>query len=154
MRGINKVIIVGAMGADPEVRYTGSGAAVASLRVATSETWTDKATGQPTERTEWHSVTIWGKLAEIAGKYLRKGSKVYLEGKLQTEKWQDKQTGEDRYTTKIVADTMQMLGDSRNGPAAPEDEAQAAPRGRNSYADAKSGKAPMPPADFDDDIPF
>ena len=153
MKGINKAIIVGTLGRDPEVRYAASGSAICNLSVATSESWKDKNTGEKIEQTEWHKVVIYGKLAEIAGEYLRKGSKVYLEGKLQTEKWQDKQTGEDRYTTKIVADTMQMLGDSRNGPAAPEDEAQAAPRGRNSYADAKSGKAPMPPADFDD-IPF
>ncbi|MCY4471779.1 MAG: single-stranded DNA-binding protein, partial [Kistimonas sp.] len=110
-RGINKVILVGNLGADPEVRYTASGAPIANLRIATSEAWRDKQTGQQQERTEWHRVVIFNKLAEIAGQYLRKGSKVYLEGKLQTRKWQDQQ-GQDRYSTEIVIDVagqMQML---------------------------------------------
>lgn len=110
-RGINKVILVGNLGADPEVRYAASGAPIANLRVATSESWRDKQTGQQQERTEWHRVVIFNKLAEIAGQYLRKGSKVYLEGKLQTRKWQDQQ-GQDRYSTEIVIDVagqMQML---------------------------------------------
>ncbi|MCL6417194.1 single-stranded DNA-binding protein [Aestuariirhabdus sp. Z084] len=111
MRGVNKVIIVGNLGADPEVRYMPNGNAVANLSVATSEQWKDKNTGQPQEKTEWHRVVMFGKLAEISGQYLRKGSKVYLEGKLQTRKWQDQQ-GQDRYTTEVVVDIngqMQML---------------------------------------------
>lgn len=111
MRGVNKVILVGTMGSDPEVRYTTSGDAVASLSVATSESWTDKSTGQRQERTEWHRVTLYRRLAEIAGEYLKKGSKVYFEGSLRTRKWQDKNTGQDRYTTEIIGNDMQMLGD-------------------------------------------
>lgn len=119
MRGVNKVILVGTLGRDPEVRYTTNGNAIANLSVATSEQWTDKQTQERQERTEWHRVVIFGKLAEIAGQYLRKGSQVYLEGKLQTRKWQD-QSGQDRYSTEIVLDVngqMQMLGgrnDNRN----------------------------------------
>ena len=114
--GVNKVILIGNLGKDPEVRYMPSGNAVANLRLATSESWRDKTTGEPQERTEWHRVSIFGKLAEIAGQYLRKGSKVYIEGKLRTRKWQG-QDGQDRYTTEIVVDingSMQML-DSRGG---------------------------------------
>jgi single-strand DNA-binding protein len=107
-RGINKVIIVGNLGADPEVRYSPSGGAVANLRVATSEKWKDKQTGEMQERTEWHKVVLYNNLGEIAGKYLRKGSKVYIEGSLRTNKWQDK-SGADRYTTEIIANEMQML---------------------------------------------
>jgi single-strand DNA-binding protein len=112
MRGVNKVILVGTLGRDPEVRYTPNGNAIANLSIATSEQWTDKQTQERQERTEWHRVVIFGKLAEIAGQYLRKGSQVYLEGKLQTRKWQD-QSGQDRYSTEIVLDVngqMQMLG--------------------------------------------
>lgn len=112
-RGVNKVIIVGNLGQDPEVRYMDNGGAVANLSVATSETWRDKNTGEPREKTEWHRVVMFGKLAEVAGEYLRKGSQVYLEGQLQTRKWQDQQ-GQDRYTTEIVVQgfngVMQMLG--------------------------------------------
>ncbi|MCW8927704.1 MAG: single-stranded DNA-binding protein, partial [Gammaproteobacteria bacterium] len=108
-RGVNKVILVGNLGQDPEVRYTASGAAVANISVATSEQWTDKQSGQKQERTEWHRVVLFGRLGEIAGEYLKKGSQVYLEGKLQTRKWQD-QNGQDRYSTEIVANEMQMLG--------------------------------------------
>ncbi len=119
-RGVNKVILIGNLGADPEVRYTPNGSAVTNLSVATSESWKDRQTGQPQEKTEWHRVVIFGKLAEIAGQYLRKGSKVYLEGKLQTRKWQDQQ-GQERYTTEIVVDgfsgQMQML-DAREGAGA------------------------------------
>lgn len=110
-RGVNKVIIVGNLGQDPETRYTPSGSAVSNISVATSEVWKDKQTGQPQERTEWHRVVFFNRLAEIAGEYLRKGSKVYIEGSLRTRKWQDQQ-GQDRYTTEIVANEMQML-DSR-----------------------------------------
>lgn len=112
-RGINKVILVGNLGADPETRYTASGSAVANIRVATSESWRDKQTGENQERTEWHRVVFFSRLAEIAGEYLRKGSQVYIEGSLRTRKWQD-QSGQDRYTTEIVANEMQMLG-SRGG---------------------------------------
>ena len=114
MRGVNKVILVGTLGRDPEMNYANNGNAIATLSVATSEQWTDKATGQKQEKTEWHRVVIFGKLAEIAGQYLNKGSQVYLEGKLQTRKWQDQNTGQDRYSTEVVLSgfdsKMQMLG--------------------------------------------
>ena len=113
-RGVNKVIIVGNMGADPEMRYTASGAAVANLNVATSEEWKDKQAGEKKEKTEWHRVVMFGKLAEIAGEYVKKGQQIYLEGKLQTRKWQG-QDGQDRYTTEIVANEMQMLGGKPQG---------------------------------------
>lgn len=112
-RGINKVILIGNLGADPETRYMPSGGAVTNINVATSETWKDKQTGQPQERTEWHRCVFFNRLAEIAGEYLKKGSKVYIEGSLRTRKWQG-QDGQDRYTTEIVANEMQML-DSRGG---------------------------------------
>ena len=118
-RGINKVILVGNLGNDPEIRYTPSGSAIANLSIATSESWKDRNTGEPREKTEWHRVVIFGKLAEIAGEYLRKGSQVYLEGKLQTRKWQDQQ-GQDRYSTEVVIDiggVMQMLGGRTGGEA-------------------------------------
>ncbi|MFV8784148.1 single-stranded DNA-binding protein [Microbulbifer sp. SA54] len=108
-RGVNKVILIGNLGGDPETRYLPSGGAVTNVTLATSETWKDKQTGQQQERTEWHRVVFFNRLAEIAGEYLRKGSKVYLEGSLRTRKWQDKQSGQDRYTTEIVASEMQML---------------------------------------------
>ncbi len=117
-RGINKVILVGNLGNDPEMRYTPNGSAIASLSIATSEQWKDRNTGEPREKTEWHRVVIFGKLAEIAGEYLRKGSQVYLEGKLQTRKWQDNQ-GQDKYSTEVVIDqaggVMQMLGGGSGG---------------------------------------
>jgi len=112
-RGINKVILVGNLGNDPDMKYTAGGAAIARISVATKEVWKDKQTGENQERTEWHRVVFFGRLAEIAGEYLRKGSQVYLEGRLQTNKWQD-QNGQDRYTTEIIANEMQMLG-SRSG---------------------------------------
>ncbi|MGB5835394.1 MAG: single-stranded DNA-binding protein, partial [Thiohalocapsa sp.] len=115
--GVNKVILIGNLGVDPEVRYMPSGSAVANIRIATSETWKDKTTGEPQERTEWHRIAMFGKLGEIAGQYLRKGSKVYIEGRLRTRKWQG-QDGQDRYTTEIVADQMQML-DGRGQGGAP-----------------------------------
>lgn len=117
-RGVNKVILIGNLGGDPDVRFTPNGSAVANLNVATSESWTDKSTGQRQDRTEWHRVVVFGKLAEICQQYLRKGSKVYLEGKLQTRKWQDQQ-GQDRYTTEVVVDgfggQMQMLDNRQDG---------------------------------------
>jgi single-strand DNA-binding protein len=109
MAGVNKVIIVGNLGKDPEVRFMPNGGAVANLAVATSETWKDKQTGEQKERTEWHNIVMYQRLAEIAGEYLKKGSKVYLEGSLQTSKWTDKQTGQDRYKTEIKANELQML---------------------------------------------
>lgn len=127
-KGINKAIIVGTLGQDPEIRYTSNGAAIANLSVATNEEWKDKNTGEKQERTEWHRVSIFGKLAEICGKYLHKGSQVYLEGRIQTRKWQDK-NGADRYTTEIVAHEMQMLGskgDSQQVQQRPQSQPQQA----------------------------
>lgn len=149
-RGINKVIIVGNLGNDPETRYMPSGGAVTNLSIATSESWKDKQTGEQKDRTEWHKVVMFQRLAEIAAEYLRKGSQVYIEGKLQTRKWQDKD-GQDRYTTEIVASEMQMLG-GRGGSAG------AAGGGRSeSMRDDGPPSSPPPQGssdDFDDDIPF
>ena len=145
-RGINKVILIGNLGQDPETRYMPSGGAVTNLRLATNESWKDKATGEQKERTEWHSVAMFGRLAEIAAEYLRKGSQVYVEGRLQTRKWQDKD-GNDRYTTEVVANEMQMLG-GRPGGGAPA---------QSSSSSAPSSMPEGPPGgggDFDDDIPF
>jgi single-strand DNA-binding protein len=150
-RGINKVILVGNLGKDPEVRYMANGQAVANVTIATSESWKDKNTGEQQEKTEWHRVVFFRRLAEIAGEYLKKGSKIYVEGKLQTRKWQDNQ-GQDRYTTEIIANEMQML-DSRGSAGAAA--------GSNNF----SSSAPPPveesnapqmatAGDFDDDIPF
>jgi single-strand DNA-binding protein len=124
-RGVNRVILVGNLGQDPETRYLPSGGAVTNISVATSEEWKDKNTGQKQSRKEWHRVTFFNKLAEIAGEYLKKGSMIYVEGKLQTRKWQDEKTGQDRYVTEIVGNEMQMLG-GRNGeqPAASQAESQ------------------------------
>jgi len=122
MSGINKAIILGNLGKDPEVRYTQSGSAVASFSIATSETWKDKNTGDKQEKTEWHNITAFGKLAEIIGQYLHKGSKVYIEGKLQTDKYTDS-NGVEKYSTKIIANQMQML-DSRDSQQAPQQNAQ------------------------------
>ena len=140
-RGINKVILIGNLGQDPESRTMPSGSMVTNLRVATAEQWKDKQTGERQERTEWHSVAMFGRLAEIAAEYLRKGSQVYIEGRLQTRKWQDKQ-GNDRYTTEVVANEMQMLGG--RGGSAPMAEP---PRQSES-------PAPVGGNDFDDEIPF
>ena len=126
-RGINKVILVGTCGKDPETRYMPSGGAVTSISVATNEEWKDKKTGEKQERTEWHNITFFNRLGEIAGEYLKKGQQVYIEGKLQTEKWQDK-SGNDRYTTKIIANEMQMLGGrSGDGGSAPQPQSQPQP---------------------------
>ncbi|MCD6056105.1 MAG: single-stranded DNA-binding protein [Gammaproteobacteria bacterium] len=149
-RGINKVILVGNLGADPEVRYMPSGDAVASLSVATSESWKDKATGEAQERTEWHRVVLFKRLGEIAGEYLRKGSKVYIEGKLRTRKWQD-QSGQDRYTTEIVADQMQMLDSRTAGPGA--SNISSAPGSAKPH-DLSETAVPAGDDGFDDDIPF
>jgi single-strand DNA-binding protein len=153
MASVNKVIIVGNLGKDPEVRYMPNGEAVANITVATTDTWKDKATGERREATEWHRVAFYRKLAEIAGQYLKKGSQVYIEGALKTRKWQDKE-GHDRYTTEIIADTMQMLG-RREGSGSPDYEPRSAGGGRPA-AGEKSAPQPVGGAmnDFEDDIPF
>lgn len=154
-RGVNKVILVGNLGADPDVKHLPSGAVVTTLSLATSESWTDKATGEKKERTEWHRVKLWGKLGEIAGEYLRKGRQVYIEGSLRTEKYTG-QDGSDRYTTDIIASEMQMLGGADRQGERQERAPAPAAGAPNSYARAKAGAAPtVPPAgDFNDDIPF
>ncbi len=154
-RGVNKVILIGNLGADPEVRYMPSGGAVANVRLATTDSWKDRQSGEQQERTEWHRVVFFGRLGEIAGEYLRKGSKVFVEGRLQTRKWQG-QDGQDRYSTEIVASDMQML-DSRGGAGAfPADSAQAS--ASESWQQPPKSKpqpaATAPVSDFDDDIPF
>ncbi len=149
-RGINKAIIVGHLGRDPEVRYSANGSAIANVSVATTEAWKDKNTGEKQERTEWHRVVFFGRLAEIAGEYLKKGSQVYVEGRIQTRKWEDKD-GNDRYTTEIVANEMQMLG-GRSGMGAPADDYSQAPP--KEPAAASGGGSSSGGADFDDDIPF
>ena len=150
-RGINKVILVGNLGSDPETRYMPSGGAVTNLSIATSESWKDKQTGEQKDRTEWHKVAMFGRLAEIAAEYLRKGSQCYIEGKLRTRKWQDRD-GNDRWTTEIIADEMQMLGGrGGGGGAAP----YSGGGGSSSNQPPSGGGGNAPPADdFDDDIPF
>ncbi|NIH33092.1 single-stranded DNA-binding protein [Hafnia paralvei] len=173
-KGVNKVILVGHLGQEPEVRYMPNGGAVANLSLATSETWRDKQTGEQKEKTEWHRVVVFGKLAEIAGEYLQKGSQIYIEGALQTRKWTDTQ-GIERYTTEIIVNvggTMQMLGNRReaNPTPAPQTSGQpqqqaAAPaakkdgKGKKSKAAAQPEPQPpqtgeFPPMDYDDSIPF
>jgi len=152
-RGVNKVILVGNLGKDPEVRYSPNGQAVANVTIATSESWKDKTSGEKQERTEWHRIVFFGRLAEIAGEYLKKGAQIYIEGRLQTRKWQDKD-GHDRYTTEIVANEMQMLG-SRSGAGMPSEPAmESAPAGASASAGARAGAKASVGADFDDDIPF
>ncbi|WP_410497795.1 single-stranded DNA-binding protein [Chitinibacter sp. S2-10] len=171
MASLNKVLLIGNLGKDPESRFLPSGGAVCNFSIATTESWKDKNTGAKQEKTEWHNITMYGRLAEIAGEYLKKGSQVYIEGKLQTRKWQDKQTGADRYTTEIIADEMKMLGGRAGGgmgggsqggqgggyggddfnqeysaPQAPRQAPQAAPQ--QAARPAKSFD------DFEDDIPF
>jgi len=150
-RGINKVILVGHLGRDPEVRYSPNGAAIANITVATSEGWKDKQTGEQQERTEWHRVVFFSRLAEIAGEYLRKGSQVYIEGRLQTRKWQDKE-GQDRYTTEIVANEMQMLGG--RGGSAGQSSSSSSQFDQSEPASAPNKSAAKDFDDFDDDIPF
>lgn len=147
-RGVNKVILIGNLGADPEVRFMPSGGAVANLRIATSESWKDKQTGEQHERTEWHTVVLFNRLGEIAGEYLKKGSKVFIEGSLRTRKWQDK-TGQDRYTTEIVGAEMQML-DSKGGGQSfqADDRSSSAPESRPTAAPVAAS------TELDDDIPF
>jgi single-strand DNA-binding protein len=145
---VNKVILIGNLGKDPEVRYTPNGLAVANITIATSEVWKDKTSGENQERTEWHRVALYSRLAEITGEYLRKGSKVFIEGRLQTRKWQDKTTGQDRYTTEIIADTLEMLGKAGGG--AQSD----APMTSTTKATESSSHGEPTDSNFDDDIPF
>jgi len=150
-RGVNKVILVGNLGRDPEMKYTASGAAIANVTIATSESWNDKQTGEKVEKTEWHRVVAFQRLAEIMGEYLKKGSQVYIEGKLQTRKWQD-QNGQDRYTTEVVANDMQMLG-SRGGDAGGASQGggfRQKPQAQQAAAPANTGGGGFD----DDDIPF
>lgn len=169
-RGVNKAIIIGNLGADPETRYTAGGTAVTNVNVATSETWRDKNSGDMQERTEWHRIVFFARLAEIAGEYLRKGSKVYIEGRIQTRKWQG-QDGQDRYTTEIVANEMQML-DSRGGgqggsaPFGGQQRGGGQQGGQGYGGGQRGGGQSQPPQqpqpaqdpgfddDLDDDIPF
>lgn len=147
MASVNKVILVGHLGRDPETSFMPSGGAVCNFSIATTESWKDKQTGQKQERTEWHSIVMYGKLAEIAGQYLKKGAQVYLEGKLQTRKWQDKNTGVDRYTTEIIVDQMAMLGSKQDGGQRGGDDGyQPAPRPQQQQTKKFD--------DFEDDIPF
>lgn len=147
---VNKVILIGNLGRDPEVRYTPNGLAVANITIATTESWKDKQSGENQERTEWHRVVFYSRLAEIAGEYLRKGSKIFIEGRLQTRKWQDKTTNQDRYTTEIIADSMQML-DSK-GSSGGSSHFGEAPIAEKSGADTEQPQAAVD--NFDDDIPF
>ena len=164
-KGINKVILIGNLGADPEMRYTAGGSAVANVRIATTDSWKDKQSGEQQERTEWHNVVFFNRLAEIVGEYLKKGSQVYVEGSLRTRKWQDK-TGNDRYTTEIVADEMQMLGGrggggggagasyDRGGEAREPAAARAGGGGGRARSDTGGAAPPGGDEPFDDDIPF
>jgi single-strand DNA-binding protein len=156
-RGINKVILVGNLGNDPETRYTPSGSAITTISIATSEQWTDKQSGQKQERTEWHRVKFFGRLAEIAGEYLKKGRQVYVEGSLRTDKYTDKQ-GVERYTTDIIANEMQMLGGTGEGGGGGQQRERSTPRGggQDDRASGARQETQRSPADdsFDDDIPF
>ena len=160
-RGINKVILIGHLGADPETRAMPSGMTVANLRLATTESWKDKQSGEQQERTEWHNVALFGRLGEIAAEYLRKGSQVYIEGRLRTRKWQDKE-GRDRYTTEIVGNEMQMLGGrgvasgaASAGAGAGAERYPEAPRAEvGDHAPAAAAGAGATRDEFDDDIPF
>ncbi|MDH4005235.1 MAG: single-stranded DNA-binding protein [Gammaproteobacteria bacterium] len=154
-RGINKVILVGNLGQDPETRYMPSGAAVTNFTVATNESWKDKQTGEQKDRTEWHRVAMFNRLAEIAAEYLRKGSQVYIEGKLRTRKWQG-QDGQDRYTTEIIADEMQMLGGRGGAGGGSFGGGQQGGGQQGGGQQGGGGNAPPQPGpdDFDDDIPF
>jgi single-strand DNA-binding protein len=161
MASVNKVILVGNLGRDPEVRYSPDGAAICNVSIATTSTWKDKASGERRDETEWHRVVFYNRLAEIAGEYLRKGRSVYVEGRLKTRKWQDKETGADRYSTEIVADQMQMLGGREGSGDAAGDASgfsQApAPARRPAQQPRPAAPAAAPAsnmADMDDDIPF
>lgn len=163
MRGVNRVTLIGNVGADPETRYTQTGSAITTLRLATSETWTDKQSGQKQERTEWHRIKVFGKLAEIAGEYVKKGRQLYIEGSIRTEKYTDKE-GAERFSTDIIANEMQLLGGGeRQGGDAPRgtqrDDRGAPPQRSHSSgpprAPARAAqRAPVAAGDIDDDIPF
>ena len=166
MRALNKIQLIGNLGADPEVRYTQGGDAVATLSIATSESWTDKQTGEAKEQTEWHRCVLWRRVAEIAGEYLRKGARVFVEGKLQTRKWQDQQ-GQDRYTTEIRVRDLIMLDRNRSDQAAQTGAARQGGNGQDHQRPPQGQSGPpryqsagpqtdfqAPPQDFDDDIPF
>ncbi len=155
-RGVNKVTLIGNLGNDPEVRYSGNGNAVANVSLATAESWRDKDSGEQQERTEWHRVVFFGRLAEIVSEYLHKGSQVYVEGRLQTNKWQDKE-GNDRYTTQIVANEMQMLGGRGGAPANKEPAPLKDPAPKSPTDSSPKPTQPLaesPVDDFDEDIPF
>ena len=161
-RGVNKVILLGNLGADPETRSLPSGMTVANIRIATSESWKDKQSGEMKEQTEWHSIAMFGRLGEIAAEYLRKGSQVYIEGRLRTRKWQDKQ-GNDRYTTEIIANEMQMVGSRQGGGSRDTGDRGGGERGgsrgsgRDDHGDDGRGEpvtSSTERSDFDDDIPF
>lgn len=155
-RGVNKVILLGNLGFEPEIRYTTSGSTVATVRLATSESWKDKNTGERVEKTEWHRIVFFARLGEIVGQYLHKGSQIYVEGRIQTRKWQG-QDGNDRYTTEIVASDMQMLGGKGDGAGsqAPAGGQNTQQRQNSSSPPAPAGAPEEPPVpDFDDDIPF
>lgn len=159
MASVNKVILVGNLGRDPEVRYSPDGVAICNVSIATTSQWRDKASGERREETEWHRVVFYNRLAEIAGEYLRKGRAVYVEGRIKTRKWQDKETGQDRYSTEIVADQMQMLGgrDSGGGSADDGGDFNQAPARRPAQQPRPAAPAAAPAgnlADMDDDIPF
>lgn len=148
---VNKAILVGNLGKDPEIRYLPSGKAVANFSIATSESWKDKTTGEKKEKSEWHNIVIFDKLAEICGQYLKKGSSVYIEGKITTEKYQDKTTGADKYATKIIANEMRMLGGKNDGGGPSQDRQKPAP---SAPAGAAAGAGQANAAELDDEIPF
>ena len=155
MASVNKVILLGHLGRDPEVRYSPDGAAMCNISIATTSSWKDKNTGERRDETEWHRVTFFGRLAEVAGQYLKKGSAVYVEGRIKTRKWQDKDTGQDRYSTDIIADQMQMLGGrddsgAQNANHAPQAQ-QAPAQQRQQQTQSAGSRAIM---DMTDDIPF
>ncbi|MGA0583830.1 MAG: single-stranded DNA-binding protein [Castellaniella sp.] len=161
MASVNKVILVGNLGRDPEVRYSPDGAAICNVSIATTSQWKDKASGERREETEWHRVVFYNRLAEIAGEYLKKGRSVYVEGRLKTRKWQDKETGADRYSTEIVADQMQMLGGREGGEMGGGDAggfsqppARRAPQQQQPRPAAPAAAPASNLADMDDDIPF
>lgn len=173
MASLNKVLLIGNLGRDPEIRYMPDGAAICNFSIATTESWKDKNSGQKQEKTEWHNIVMYRRLAEIAGQYLKKGSSVYIEGRLQTRKWQDKNTGADRYTTEIVADEMKMLGGKSGGmgggsaeydqtpgygggheSAAPAPAARGGNMGGGQPAQRPAPQKPQSFDDFEDDIPF
>ena len=158
MASVNKVILVGNLGRDPEVRYSPEGSAICNVSIATTSVWKDKSSGERREETEWHRVVFYNRLAEIAGEYLRKGRAVYVEGRLKTRKWQDKETGQDRYSTEIVADQMQMLGGRDSDSGGGGDYSQAAPAPRRAPSEPRPAAPAASPAGnlaaMDDDIPF